>query len=147
MKTLIPVLDGANFLPAVRYVVREFLNGERVELHLLHIRSAFSLASNGLKPGLALLERFRIPYLVHLEVGDKATAIDAVARRVGAHRIVLGTARSGSVTGMAQSSTINKVLDNASVPVILVSGKSVSRLERYGIAAGLGVTLWLILSA
>jgi len=33
----------------------------------------------------------------------------------------------------------------APVPVLLVSGKEVSRLERYGVAAGLGATLGLIL--
>jgi nucleotide-binding universal stress UspA family protein len=163
MLILIPVVDKVNFMPAVRHTIREFMSGERMEVHLLHVRSPFFLsaaaylkgkkqdafhretADKTLQPARALLERFHIPYTVHLESGDRARAIDAVARRLKVDRIVLGTARPWSATRLAEDAVVQKVLDRAPAPVSIVAGKSVSRLERYGVAAGLGATLWLIL--
>ena len=163
MLILIPVVDSVSLLPAVRHVIREFLNGERLEVHLLHVRSPSWLSVTGyltgarrdavhqraadkaLAPARALLKRFHIRYTVHVEAGDKARTIDAVARRIKADRIVLGTARHGSATRLAEDSVIQKVLDSAPVPVTLVAGRSVSRVERYGVAAGLSATLWWML--
>jgi nucleotide-binding universal stress UspA family protein len=165
MLILIPVVDSVNFLPAVRHVIREFLSGERMEVHLLHVRSPLFLsvaagltgkgrdafhraaADKALKPARGLLERFHIPYTVHLETGRKVQVIDATARRAKVDRIVLGTARPWSATRLAEDSVVQKLLDSAPVPVTVVAGKSVSRLERYGVAAGLGATLLLLLSS
>jgi nucleotide-binding universal stress UspA family protein len=160
MLILIPDVDSVNSLPAVRYVIREFLSGERFEVHLLHVRSPFLLSVSGypargkardarqraaadqaLKPARVLLERLHIRYTVHVEAGDKAQTILAVAGRVKADRIVMGTARHWSVTRLSEESIVRKVFDSAPVPVTLVAGKSVSRVERYGVAAGLGATL------
>ena len=55
--------------------------------------------------------------------------------------IVLATARKNSLTRMVESSITNRVLDLTSVPVEVVVGDSVSRLERYGIPLGLGAGL------
>ncbi|MET0441795.1 MAG: universal stress protein, partial [Casimicrobiaceae bacterium] len=55
--------------------------------------------------------------------------------------IVLATARKSSLTRMVESSITNRVLDLTSVPVEVVVGDSVSRLERYGIPLGLGAGL------
>lgn len=148
MRVLIPDVDSVNSPAAVRYVIREFLSGERFEVHLLHVRShpvQRGAADQTLKPARELLERFHIRHTVHLEAGDKAQAIREMARRVEAERIVLGTARHGSATRWSEDSVVRKLLDDSPVPVTLVAGKSVSRLERYGVAAGLGATLGLIL--
>jgi nucleotide-binding universal stress UspA family protein len=163
MRVLIPVIDSVNSLPAVRNVARDFLSGERFEVHLLHVRAPFWLsvrsylagkprssvhrriAQQALQPARALLERFHVPYTVHLKAGDKAKIIEAAARNLAVDRIVLGTARHWSATRLTEDAVIQKVLDTAPVPVTVVAGKAASRLERYGIAAGFGATLWLIL--
>jgi nucleotide-binding universal stress UspA family protein len=163
MRILIPVVDAVNFMPAVRHVIHDFLSGERMEVHLLYVRSPFRqavaayftgrspdafrrrAADKALQPACALLARVHIPYTVHIEAGDKAKVIGLVARRLGIHRIVLGTARNWSATRLTEESTIEKVLASAPVPVSVIPGRAVSRVERYGVAAGLGATLWLIL--
>jgi nucleotide-binding universal stress UspA family protein len=165
MLILIPVVDSVNSLPAVRHVIREFLSGERMEVHLLHVCSPWFLsvaaclrgkgrdalhreaADKALGPARGLLERCHIPYTVHLETGRKVQVIYATARRAKVDRIVLGTARPWSATRLAEDSVVQKLLDSAPVPVTVVAGKSVSRLERYGVAAGLGATLLLMLSS
>ena len=54
---------------------------------------------------------------------------------------MLATARKNSLTRMIESSITNRVLDLTSVPVEVVVGDSVSRLERYGIPVGVGAGL------
>ena len=140
MRILIPVVDSMNLLAAVRHVLREFRVGEPLEVHLLHVRSRFSLprkADKALQPARALLERFHVPCNVHLETGDKAQTILGMARRLNVDRIVLGTARHWSATRLAEDSVIEKVMGSAPVPVIVVAGRSVSPLERYALPAGL----------
>ena len=56
----------------------------------------------------------------------------------GADLIVLGTARYGSATRLTEDAVVQKLLDHAPVALIVVAGKEVSRLERYGVVAGLG---------
>jgi nucleotide-binding universal stress UspA family protein len=75
---------------------------------------------------------------------DRADAIVAAALSEGPDAIVLGTARYRSATRMSEDGVVQKLLEVAPVPVLLVTGREVSRLERYGIAAGLGATLGLI---
>jgi nucleotide-binding universal stress UspA family protein len=151
MRALIPVLDSVNALPAVRYVIRESLSGERYDVQLLDVRSPLGHAVEGwltgdpLQPASELLDRFRVRHTVQrLAAHDRADAIIAAARSEEPDAIVLGTARYRSATRMSEDSVIQKLLEVAPVPVLLVTGKEVSRLERYGVAAGLGATLGLI---
>jgi nucleotide-binding universal stress UspA family protein len=141
MRVLVPVLDSVNYLPAVRYLVREFLNGERFEVHLLDVRKR----KKDLQSARGLLERFHVPCSLHARSGDQARIIDAFARRLWVSRIVLGTARPWSLTRLAEEAVIDKVRASARVPVTVVAGKSASPLERYGVAAGLGAMLGLLL--
>src|SRR5262245_63963178 len=46
-RILIPILDSSNLMPAIRHVVEEFMRGERMEVHLLHVRSPLSLHEIG----------------------------------------------------------------------------------------------------
>lgn len=159
-KILIPVLDSVNALPAVRHALNEHLHGEPMEVHLLYLRNSVLsrvagwwsgrdrlAADKSLQRACELLQRFHVQHAVHLQNADKALAIDASARRLKVDRIVLGTARHYSATRLTEESVIRKVIDAASVPVTLVAGKAVSPVERYGVAAGLGGTLLLILIA
>jgi nucleotide-binding universal stress UspA family protein len=154
MRVLIPVLDSVNALPAVRYAIRESLNGERYEVQLQDVRSSFGraledwLTADPVRRAVELLERFRVPHVVRRIAGrDRAEAIVAAARSQGPDAIVLGAARYRSATRMSEDAVIEKLLDAAPVPVLVVTGKEVSQVERYGIAAGLGATLGLILLA
>jgi nucleotide-binding universal stress UspA family protein len=162
VRILIPVIDSQNALPAVRHAAREFGRGERIEIHLLHVRTPLSLefarwlsgsdavpshrdaAAKVLAPVRKLLEALRIPYTVHLEEGDKAPVIVAFAGRRKLDRIVLGAARERSLTRFVEDSVIEKVIDFAPIPVDLVVGKSVSPLERFGVPTGLGAALGLL---
>jgi nucleotide-binding universal stress UspA family protein len=166
-RILIPVLDSLNAAPAVRHVIGEFLRGERMEVHLLHVRTplpryaaqwisgrdraAFHRdeAEKVLQPARELLERFHIPCAEHLELGDKVRVIASAARRLRVQRIVLGAARDNSLTRFVQDATIEKVLDLSPVPVDVVASRSVARIERLGVPIGLGAALgllWLRLS-
>jgi nucleotide-binding universal stress UspA family protein len=139
MRILIPLIDSANLLAAVRYTIREFRVGEPLEVHLLHVRSRVSLprrADDALRLARALLERFHVSCTVHSETGDRARTILAYARRLDVERIVLGTARHWSVTRLAEDSVVEKVMHSAPVPVSVVAGRSVSPLERYALPAG-----------
>ena len=61
---------------------------------------------------------------------------------------LLGELREkNSLTRLVENSTTNRVLELTSVPIEVISGNSVSRWERYGIPAGLGTAIALLLAA
>jgi nucleotide-binding universal stress UspA family protein len=83
--------------------------------------------------------------VVHVELGtDRAAVIVAKARELRAKRIVLGAARDNTLTRFVEDAVIEKVIEQAPVPVDVVAGKSVSRLERLGVPLGLGAALGLL---
>ena len=163
MRVLIPVLDSVNALPAARYVVREFHGSRPLEVCFLHVRSRLAAmlgsawagrtrraaqliaAEKDLRAARELLASFGISCTVRVKAGDRAELIAAAARRPGVDLVVLGAARYRSATRMAEDGVIRKLLDGTAAPLVVVTGKDVSRLERYGVAAGLGATLGLIL--
>ena len=128
MKILVPDIDAANSLPAVRCLVRRFVSGERFEVHLLYVRGAIdpAAADQALLPARALLDRFHVPYTAHLAAGDPVRTIRNVARLLEAGRIMMGTARAWSVARMREDSVIEELLETAPIPVSLVSRKPVS---------------------
>ena len=87
---------------------------------------------------MRLLNQFGVPHSEHIELGQKAETIHRVTQRLRVNQIVIGTARKNSVTRMLEDSVTNKVLEIAQVPVEVVAGQSVSRLEQFGIPAGGG---------
>lgn len=142
MRILIPVIDSMNLLAAVRHAIREFRVGEPLEVHLLQMRP-----DKALEAARQLLERFHVPCSVHLETGDKARTIIRMACLLNVDRIVLGAARPWSATRLAEDSVIEKVMDEAPAPVSLIEGRSVSRLERYAVPAGVAGLAALLLAA
>jgi nucleotide-binding universal stress UspA family protein len=88
-----------------------------------------------------------VPFHAHVEVGERAQVICDLARKLDCHHIVLGTARKSSLTRMLEDSVTNRVLEKTSVPVELVAGESVSKLERYGVPIGIGAGIGLLLLA
>jgi nucleotide-binding universal stress UspA family protein len=145
--------------------MREFLKNRALEVHLLNVQPPFSShiaqfvskksreqfhrdqAEKALRPVKRALESFGVPYSLHIEVGNKAKLITETARRLQCDHIVMSTARKNSLTRMIEDSTTNKVLEQTSVPVEVIAGESVSNLERFGVPAGLGAALALVIAA
>jgi K+-sensing histidine kinase KdpD len=159
------VLDSVNALPAARYAIRECRAAAPLEVHFLHLRSRLAVnlraaltgttrrtahhaaAQNDLRAARELLESFGVRYTVRLKAGDRAELIAAAARRPGVDLVVIGAARYRSATRMAEDAVISKLLDATAAPLVVVTGKDASRLERYSVAAGLAATLGLIMLA
>lgn len=164
-KVLLPIDGSANSMSAVRHVVNRFLGEPAIEVHLLHVRAPLSQhiarfissrdrekfhreeAERVLAPARNMLNQFGVPHAEHVELGDKAQTIHRLAQRLRVNQIVMGTARKNSLTRMLEDSVTNKVLEIAQVPVEVVAGQSVSRLEKYGVPAGLGAALALLIAA
>ncbi|MDP5241171.1 YjbE family putative metal transport protein [Uliginosibacterium sp. 31-16] len=165
LKILVPVDASPNSLLALQQVVREFFQNTDMEVHLLHVQTPIPRhigrfvskrnldawrrdeAEKALGPTRSLLEKHSIPCAEHIEKGKKAETIVAVAKRLQADHIVMGTARKNSLTRMLESSVTSKVLELTSVPVEVVTGGAVSKFEKFGIPAGLGAALALLLLA
>ncbi len=60
---------------------------------------------------------------------------------------MMGTARKNSLTRMLEDSVTNKVLELAQVPVEVIAGSDVSKLEKFGVPAGVGAAVALLLVA
>ncbi len=164
-KILVPIDGSSNTLQAVRHVVNRYFGDPNLEVHLLHVRSPFSkhvaqfsskrnreayhreMAERALKPARALLNHHSVPHAVHIEVGGKAETIDRLARRLHVDQIVMGTARKNSLTRLVEDSVTNKVLEIAKVPVEVIAGTEMSKFEKWGIPAGLGAALAVLLAA
>ena len=156
LKVLVPVDGSRNSQYAVRHVIGEFRKNPALEVHLLNVRLPFSRhvalfvdkkdrdryhqeqADAVLAPLVAILDESRVPHAEHIKIGRKAETIANEARRLKCDHIVIGTARSNSLTRMVEASVTDKLLDLTSVPVEVIVGDAVSKLERYGIPVGIG---------
>ena len=154
LKVLVPVDGSANALRAVRHAIGEYRRHHELELHLLNVQPSLSKhvarfvsrhdreawhqeqAESALTAAREVLAKEGVPYHTHWVVGDRAAVICQTAERLGAHHIVMGTARKNSITRMLEDSVTNKVLETTPVPVEVVAGDAVSRWERWGLPAG-----------
>lgn len=164
-RVLVPVDGSPNSLKALRHVVDVCRQRGSLEIHVVHVRTPFSQyvarflskraraachrdeAEKALKPARELLEEFMVPHAAHVEFGDRAQSIERIARRLHVDRIVMGTARKNSFTRMIEDSVTNRVVELAQVPVEVIAGESVSRLERIGIPTGIGLALVMLYAA
>jgi nucleotide-binding universal stress UspA family protein len=162
LKALIPVDGSPNSLNAVRHLVRRYMKDRALEVHLLHVRTPFSRhiarfssrrdraahhhdeAVKALKPAREILDKYGVPYALHVELGAKADTIANLARRLRVDQIVMGTARKNSFTRMLEDSVASRVLELAPVPVEVVAGDAISKIERFGVPAGIGAALLLL---
>ena len=165
LKVLVPVDGSPNSQHAVRHVINEFAKNRGLEVHLLNVQAPFSRhiaqfsskknrdsfhrdeAGKALRPVRRMFDAAGVPYAAHIEVGRKAEVIVETARRLRCDHIVLSTARKNSLTRMLEASVTNRVLELTTVPVEVIAGDAVSKLERYGIPAGIGGALALLLFA
>lgn len=165
LKVLVPVDDSRNAQYALRQVINEFMHDSAMEVHLVNVQPRLSRhigrflarqsrdnwhrdqAEKALAPARAMLAQHNIPFAEHIEVGPRAESIVALAKRLHCDHIVMATARKNSLTRMIETSTTNRVLELTRIPVEVVAGDAISPLERYGIPAGLGALLTLLVFA
>ena len=161
-RVLVPSDGSANSLHGVRHVGRTFLQNRELEIHLLNVQRPFSSevarytnrrdrmalhqerAEKALAPARQALDRYGIPYTVHIEVGNRADCIAEAARRLRCERIVMGTARKSSLVRWVEDSVTNQVIERTTVPVEVIAGDAASILERLGIPASVGAGLLVL---
>lgn len=165
LRVLLPVDGSRNALDAVRHVIDEYGRDHALQVTLLNVQRPFSRhiarfiarrdvaafhreqAEKAIAPARRLLESHAVPFETRAVVGERAEVICNTARKLGCHHIVMGTARRSSLTRMLEDSVTNRVLELTSVPVEIVSGAAVSRLERYGVPLGIGAGIGLLILA
>lgn len=163
-RVLLPLDASANSLQAVEHVIGRHAAGAALEVHLLHVRVPFSRyiarfvsrsdhqayhqqeAERALAPARDLLNRAGIRHTDHVEYGDKAETIRAVAERLGIGQIVIGTARKNSLTRVLEDSVTHRLLEIVEVPVEVIVGRAVSRIEKIGLPAGLGAAAAVLIA-
>ena len=159
LKILVPVDGSRNSRFAAQHVIREFIGNPALEVHLLNVQPPLSWhvarfvnrknreawhadeAARALRPVKLLLDKAGVPYAEHREVGDRARVITETARRLACDHIVMSTSRKDSLTRMLEDSVTNRVLELTTIPVEVVAGDAISRLERFGVPAGAGAVL------
>ena len=154
LKVLVPVDGSANALRAVRHAIAEYQRHHELELHLLNVQPRLSRyiarfvsrherdnwqhdqADAAMASARTVLTQAGVPHHTHWVCGTSAVEICRAAERLGAHHIVMGTARKNSITRMLEDSVTNRVLEATPVPVEVVAGDAVSKWERWGLPAG-----------
>ena len=155
LKVLVPIDGSPNALRALRHAMAEYHRHHELELHLLNVQPHLSRhvanfvsrhdrdawhhdqAEAAMASARALLAEAGVPCQTHWVVGNRAQEICRHAEQLQAHHIVMGTARSNSITRMLEDSVTDHVLQNTPVPVEVISGDSVSKVERWGLPIGL----------
>ncbi|MFS0755910.1 universal stress protein [Noviherbaspirillum sp. 1P10PC] len=165
LKILIPVDGSSNARHAVRHVLRQFRCNPAMNIHLLNVQPPFSrnvtrfagraavnaahqeASREALQASRRMLDEAGAPYTVHYAVGDRASLIAEAAQDLRCDHIVMGTTRKSSLIRTFEDSVTNKVLELTTVPVVVIAGDPVSKAERYGIPAGVGAGLALLVAA
>ena len=163
VRVLFPIGDPRESCHAVRHVIKEFWTAGPMEIHLLHVqprlrqhvgqflvkeaRDVFyrDQAERALSPIRLILDRAGTPYLVHTDIGPKASVINAAAAQLGCDCIVMGMTRTNALMRALEDSVIDKVLQLTAIPVVVIAGEKASKAERYGGPALVGGVLALVL--
>lgn len=162
VKILVPIDGSANSLLAVRQVVNRFTANSALEVHLLHVRTPLPKyiaqfvkrrerekfhreeAEAIMQPARDLLNQHGVPHAVHIELGERAPTIHKVAQRLHVDQIIMGISRKNSLTRLLEDSVTNSVIEIAQVPVEIVAGGEISKVEKYGLPAGIAAALALL---
>ena len=150
-KVLIPVDDSVNSLMALKHAVNVYGKDREAHFHLCnvqpslyrHIRKFLNKqtinewqaerAKQAAKSASEFLERAGVSFSFTYVTGDKGEALRDEAQRLGCKRIVIGTAKKNTLSRLFENSTTAKLLETSDIPVEVVTGKSLSTLERWGI--------------
>lgn len=162
---LIPIGASFDSSGSVRRAIERHRADHSLEVHLLHVRTPFShhvarfigfdvraahhrdAAERALQPARALLDQAGVPYVAHVAIGDVAETVASHARRLGCGQIVMGPAAGVWGVDAIGDLMIRRIVELASVPVEIVRGPARSHFARYGMPAGIGAMLWLLMEA
>ena len=156
---LLPVNDSKASLAAVSKFIASTPHGALVEVHLAHVVPALhrhitrhlpapavarfgAARAAALIPALRMLEVAGFKTETHvLQSRDTVEAILALARRIGAHRIVIGSVPKSGLVRFLTHSLTGRLLERAPVPVEVVLSGASPWYVRFGLPAGLGVLI------
>ena len=152
-KVLIPVDDSNNALMALKHAVNMYGNDRQTHFHICnvqptlytHIRKFLSKqtinewqaerAQAAAKSASEFLEKAGANFSFTYVTGDKGEALRDEAQRLECNRIVIGTSKKNTLSRLFENSTTAKLLEISDIPVEVVTGKTLSTLERWGIPA------------
>ena len=152
-KVLIPVDDSSNALMALKHAVNMYGNDRQTHFHICnvqptlytHIRKFLSKqtinewqaerAQTAAKSASEFLEKAGANFSFTYVTGDKGEALRDEAQRLECNRIVIGTSKKNTLSRLFENSTTAKLLEISDIPVEVVTGKTLSTLERWGIPA------------
>lgn len=152
-KVLIPVDDSNNALMALKHAVNMYGSDRQTHFHICnvqptlytHIRKFLSKqtinewqaerAQAAAKSASEFLEKAGANFSFTYVTGDKGEALRDEAQRLECNRIVIGTSKKNTLSRLFENSTTAKLLEISDIPVEVVTGKTLSTLERWGIPA------------
>jgi nucleotide-binding universal stress UspA family protein len=160
MPTLLLPFDGsASARHGMTHVIGASRKDRDLHVHVLHVQSPLpghvarhvghaacadfhrEQAASILAGAGRSLDAAGVRHALHWEVGDRASCIAEAGRRLRCDRIVFGTTRKSLLVRLVEGSVINRVIALSAVPVEVIPGDAPSRLERFGIPAGVGTGL------
>ena len=152
-KVLIPVDDSNNALMALKHAVNMYGNDPQAHFHICNVQPTLYthiskfLSKQTIKEWQEERAYFAVKSLVDFLVksgvsfsfsyvrGDKGEALRDEAQRLECNRIVIGTSKKNTLSRLFENSTTAKLLEISDIPVEVVTGKTLSTLERWGIPA------------
>lgn len=164
MRTVMIPVDGSRTsLRAVEHIMRQrALHSEPLHITLLNVQprlprhiTRFATASavrqlqeeraaTAMKDAITLLDASDVSYDVCVHKGEAAEQIAQQAMATGVERIVMASTKKNALVRFFQGSIVSKVMARTDVPVEVIACGEASKLERFGIPVGIGLTfLWL----
>jgi YjbE family integral membrane protein len=166
MRVLVPVDGSRHALQALRHVLTEARRASdpryvvllNVQLLLPRHASRFlsastrrswrqERASKAMESAAEMLRQAGLSWQPVTATGDAAVAIAHCAQEYGVHKVVMGTDKKGALARFFKDSVTSRVMELSPVPVEIVAREEASALERFGIPAGIGAGLALLLLA
>lgn len=142
-KVLLPVDGSDSAFQATLYVIDFVQEHGPLEVHVVNVqpkplkwqtqgaerdvindRQAIE-AHMVMKPILHALNEEEIACQTHIELGDPAEALAALADEIGCDHIIMGTRGLGAISGIVRGSVARKVLHLVNIPVTCI--KSATR--------------------
>ena len=164
-KVFIPVDNSSNAMLALKYAVRAYSRDSGSEFHICnvqpkiyrHISKFLSKstindwqaegAKKAAQSATEFLERAGVRFSFTYVSGDKGVALYEEAVRLGCSRIIIGSAKKNTLSRLFENSTTARLLEISNIPVEVITGKSLSTLERWGVPAlGAGAATALMAS-
>lgn len=150
---LIPVDDSNNALLALKHAVNTYGKDPQSHFHLCNVQPTFyrhigkflskqtisdwqaEQAKLAATTAFQFLERAGVSFSFTYLTGDKGQALRDEAQRLGCNRVVIGTSKKNTLSRLFENSTTAKLLETSDIPVEVVTGRTLSTLERWGIPA------------